>query len=320
MLHLDAAELQRRLPRLALIDALEVAFRRDTTVPPREHHALDRAAPGAASLLVMPAWRAPADGDAGAMGVKLVTVFPGNASRGVSAVHASYTLFDRASGVPLATLDGSELTHRRTGAASALAARYLSRTDTTRLLMVGTGQLAPHVIDSHAAVRPISEVRLWGRNPERARALAAALRTGGAAYAVEVVEDLEAGVRWADTISCATLSAEPLVRGQWLRPGQHLDLVGSFRPDMREADEDALLAADIYVDTREGALRESGELVQAIASGAISAADIRGELQELARGTVTGRTHPRPITLFKSVGTAVEDLAAAELALAASAP
>jgi ornithine cyclodeaminase len=312
MLHLDAAELRRRLPRLALIDALDEAFRRDTQVPPREHHALG----DGASLLVMPAWRMPDAGHAGAMGVKLVTVFPHNAARGQATVHASYTLFDPASGVPLATLDGSELTHRRTGAASALAARYLSRPDTARLLMVGTGQLARHVIESHAAVRPISEVRIWGRNPERAQALAAALRTAGCSYTVEAVADLEDGVRWADTINCATLSADPLVRGQWLRLGQHLDLIGAFRPDMREADEEALLEADLYVDTREGALRESGELVQGIASGAISAADIRGELSELARGTVPGRTQPRPITLFKSVGTAIEDLAAAELAVA----
>ena len=315
MLHLDAVQLGQRLPRRALIDALDAAFRSAVQVPPRQHHALGGDTPGGATLLTMPAWRLPHDGVPGAIGVKLVTVFPDNARRGLGAVHATYTLFDGATGVPRATLDGSELTHRRTGAASALAARYLARGDASRLLMVGTGALAPHVIASHATVRPIREVRIWGRNPAHAQALAEELCTAGAGFAVEVSADLEAAVRWADIISCATLSLDPLVRGEWLRPGQHLDLIGSFRPDMREADEAALLAAEIYVDTRAGALQESGELVQALATGAISAGDIRGELRDLVCGTVPGRTHARQVTLFKSVGTALEDLAAAELAV-----
>ncbi len=309
MKHLDAEQLAARLPRGKLIDALDEAFRRQTEVPARQQHVFARQGADTSSLLIMPAWRE------ASLGIKLVTVVPQNASRGESAVHATYTLFDARNGVPRATMDGSELTHRRTGAASALAARYLARADSSRLLMVGTGALAMHVIESHAAVRPLREVRIWGRNVVRARELAA--RLGAArAYSVAVVEDLEASVRWADIVSCATLAMSPLILGAWLRAGQHLDLIGAFRPDMREADQDALLLADIYVDTREGALRESGELVQAIAAGALSAADIRGELAELARGAIAGRTSARQVTLFKSVGTALEDLAAAELALA----
>lgn len=309
MLHLDAQQLAARLPRLALIDALERAFRQRTEVPPRQRHAIG-AQGDAASLLIMPAWR-----DA-ALGVKLVTVCPQNSARGLSAVHATYTLFDAMTGVPRATMDGSELTHRRTGAASALAARYLADDNACRLLMVGCGAMAAHVIESHAAIRPIREVRIWGRTLQRARALVARLAGAAPAYSLEATEDLEGAVRWADIISCATLATSPLVRGAWLRPGQHLDLIGSFRPDMREADEEALLLADIYVDTREGALRESGELTQAIASGALTPADIRGELSDLVGGLVAGRTTARQVTLFKSVGTAIEDLAAAELALA----
>jgi ornithine cyclodeaminase len=313
MLHLDAGALAARLPPLALVDALERAFRAEYQIPLRQHFPL-----GAASLLIMPAWRAAGGGadagDAGALGVKLVTVFPDNAALALSAVHASYTLFDARTGVPRATMDGTELTRRRTGAASALAARYLADAQASRLLMVGTGGLAPHVIESHAAVRPIREVRIWGRRAQRARELAA--RFSGAPYSVEATEDLEAAVRWADIISCATLATSPLVCGAWLRPGQHLDLIGSFRPDMREADEEALLVADIYVDTLDGALHESGELVHAMAAGSITAADIRGELGGLVRGTVAGRVNPRQITLFKSVGSAILDLAAAELAAA----
>ncbi len=314
MLHLDARALEQRLPRRALIDALDEAFRTDFQVPPRQHYPLFDTPDGEASLLMMPAWRAADDAGGEAIGVKLVTVFPQNTARSLSAVHASYTLFDALTGEPRATMDGSELTRRRTGAASALAARYLAAPDSARLLMVGCGALARHVIESHAEVRPIREVRIWGRNVERARALSAAL--AGAAYSVEVTEDLEGAVRWADIISCATLATYPLVCGAWLRPGQHLDLIGSFRADMREADEEALLVSDIYVDTRAGALAESGELIRAIATGAITPADIRGELADLARGVLTGRAHARQITLFKSVGSAIEDLAAARLALA----
>jgi len=268
MRHLDAAALAARLPRRALVDALEQAFRSHTVVPPRQHYSFGPEGQNSASLLIMPAWR-----DA-ALGVKLVTVCPQN------------------------------------------AARYLAAADATRLLMVGTGGLASHVIESHAVVRPIREVRIWGRTPSRARDLAARLLGAGAKYSIEPTDDLEGAVRWAHIISCATLASHPLIHGAWLQEGQHLDLIGSFRPTMREADEKALLLADIYVDTREGALRESGELVQAIAGGALKASDIRGELSDLARGTVAGRVDPRQVTLFKSVGTAIEDLAAAELALA----
>jgi alanine dehydrogenase len=179
--------------------------------------------------------------------------------------------------------------------------------------MIGTGSLAPHVIESHAAVRQIRGVRIWGRRPERATAVASSL--AACPYEIEAVDDLEAAVGWADIISCATLAAEPLLRGAWLRPGQHLDLIGSFTPQMREADDDALVRAAIYVDTRAGALAESGELVHALAAGLISTTHIRGELSELARGSVVGRREPGEITLFKSVGCALEDLAAAELAV-----
>jgi alanine dehydrogenase len=310
LLHLDAEQLAARLPRRALIDALERAFLGHTDVAPRQRHAI--AVPGAqeASLLVMPAWR-----DA-ALGVKLVMVCPQNSSRGESTVHATYTLFDAVSGVPRATMDGSELTHRRTGAASALAARYLADENASHLLMVGCGAMAAHLIESHAAVRPIREVRIWGRNAQRARALAAKLAHAAPDYLIEATEDLESAARWADIVSCATLAISPLVHGAWLRPGQHLDLVGSFRPDMREADEEALRRADIYVDTREGALRESGELVQAMANGVLAPEDIRGELRDLVMGSAAGRTGGQQVTLFKSVGTAIEDLAAAQLALA----
>ena len=312
MLQLDAPQVAARLGRGPLIDALMRAFQEDYQVPDRQHYAVGGPLNPKDTLLVMPAWRV-----GGCLGVKLVTVFPGNARQGESAVHATYVLFDAATGVPLAVLDGTELTRRRTAAASALAARYLARPDATRLLMVGTGGLAPHVIESHAAARPISSVRVWGRRMAAAETVARGL--ADRSYDVEAVSDLPSAVGWADIISCATLSETPIVHGAWLRPGQHLDLIGSFTPSMREADDDALARAGIYVDTR-GALAESGELSHGFASGVISAADVRGELSDLVRGSVAGRRGAEEITLFKSVGCAIEDLAAAELAIRASAP
>jgi alanine dehydrogenase len=311
MLQLDANEVAARLPRLPLIDALERAFRSQICSPARQHYTVGSSAHGDDLLLTMPAWQT-----GQCIGIKLVTVFPGNCRHGQPMVHAAYTLFSGIDGSPIATLDGTELTRRRTAAASALAARFLARPEASRLLMVGTGALAPHIIDTYTTARPITAVRVWGRTAERARAVAASF--AGRSIDIEAIDDLEAGVRWADIISCATLATAPLVRGAWLRPGQHLDLIGSFTPEMREVDDEALARSRIYVDTREGALAESGELVQAIAGGLITAANICGDLAALTRGTVSGRGSAEEITLFKSVGCAIEDLAAAELALEVS--
>jgi alanine dehydrogenase len=314
MLQLDAEALAARLDREALIEALDAAFRAPVSAPGRHRHMIEPAQPGArgGTLLVMPAWRA-----GGSLGIKLVTVYPDNAQQGLPTVAATYLLLDASTGVPQALLDGEELTLRRTGAASALASRYLSVADASRLTMIGTGKLAPHLIESHARVRPIREVRIWGRRPVRAAAVAASLSRPQ--LRVEAVDDLEAAVRWADIVSCATLSQQPLLRGAWLRAGQHLDLVGAFNPQMCEADDEALARAEIYVDTRVGALAEAGEIVGAIARGVIVPQAVRAELTELASGRFE-RSHPAAITLFKSVGTALEDLAAAELALARKPP
>ena len=308
-LQLDAAALAACLDRAALIDALDLAFRGSAVVPARQQYAIEPIEPGArgGTLLVMPAWRAGAS-----LGIKLVTVYPDNTEKGLPAVAATYVLLDASTGVPKALLDGEELTLRRTGAASALASRYLSAPQAARLAMVGTGRLAPHLIESHARVRPIREVLIWGRRAERARAVAASLHC--AQLRVEAVDDLEAAVHWADIVSCATLSHQPLVRGAWLHAGQHLDLVGAFNPEMCETDDAAVARAELYVDTRAGALAESGELVGAMARGVIGPQAVRAELNELASGRFQ-RSHPAAITLFKSVGTALEDLAAAELAI-----
>ena len=302
-----ADEIDAVLTYPSLIAALRDAFRGDMVTPTRHHHTLDRP-DGDATLLLMPAWSAQPGGYAG---VKVVSVFPGNAARHLPSVTGSYLLLDGDSGVPLALLDGPALTAWRTAAASALAADLLAAPDARRMVMVGAGALAPRLVAAHAAVRPIAEVAIWNRTPDRAETLAGRLDAPG--LQVRAVRDLAAAVAGADVVSVATMSREPLVEGAWLRPGAHLDLVGAYNPAMRETDDDAMRRATVHVDTRAGALREAGDVVQALAAGAIVEADIAGDLFDLCRGTVPGRRRRDEITLFKSVGTAIEDLAAAVL-------
>ena len=298
------AELLAALDPRGLVERLRDALREGAEAPLRHAHAVP-APGGPGTLLLMPAWQA-----SRSLGVKVVTVFPGNAARGLSAVQAAYLWLDASTGAPLALMDGAVLTRRRTGAASALAADHLARPDSATLAVVGTGSLAPHLIAAHAAVRPIRDVRVWGRTPEKARALAASLDRPG--LRVNAVADLEAAVRGADIVSCATLAKTPLVRGAWLAPGMHIDLVGGFTPEMREADDDAVRRSRVFVDT-EAALAEAGDVVQPIAAGLLRR-DAVADLADLVRGRRPGRTAAGEITLYKSVGSALFDLAAAGLA------
>ena len=183
------------------------------------------------------------------------------------------------------------------------------------LLMVGTGALVPHLIEAHCSERAIEQVLIWGRDAKKAQSLAQRLQTQG--IAVEAVSDLQQAAGDADIISCATLSETPLIKGEWLKPGAHLDLVGGFKPSMRECDDQALIKARVFVDTRAGALKEAGDLVQPIAAGVFKDADVVAELSELCGGRIAGRETESEITLFKSVGASLEDLAAAELVLGA---
>ena len=299
-------EVDALLDDRALIEALRAMFVSGCALPDRHHHTIPAKEGEAATLLLMPAWR-----PGGPIGVKLVTVFPGNGALGLPAVMGNYLLLDGATGAPLALIDGQALTARRTAAASALAAGYLAAADASRLLMVGTGALAPHLIASHASVRAIERVDIWGRTPENAEALARSLDRKG--LAVRAVTDLAQAAREADIISCATLTKEPLIEGAWLRAGQHLDLVGGFTPEMREADDEAVRRATVFVDTIAGATKEAGDITQPLVSGALKENEIVGDLFALTRGECKGRTGAEEITLFKSVGTALEDLAAAQL-------
>jgi alanine dehydrogenase len=259
-----------------------------------------------ATLLLMPAWS-----PGRYVGAKVVNVFPGNGRLGIPSVQSIYLLFSGRTGELLATLDGAELTARRTVAASSLAASYLARPDAGRLLVVGTGRVAEQLAESHAAVRPIRSVGVWGRDGDKAARLARSLADRG--FAAEPVTDLASAVGWADIISCATLSATPLIRGRWLRPGSHVDLIGGYTPAMREADDEAVSRASVFIDTA-GALEEAGDIVVPLRTGVLDPSRILGDLSDLARGRHPGRRSGDEITLFKSVGAAAEDLAAAALA------
>jgi len=289
-----------------LLQALREMFHDGCEMPQRHHHTVP--VPGApdATLLLMPAWSV-----GQFLGVKVLNVFPGNAERGLASIAASYMLMSGTSGEMLALIDGGELTARRMAAASALASSYLSRAGSEHLLIVGTGRLAGNLADAHAAVRPLRRISVWGRHVEKAKDLADSLHVGDAE--IQVVTDLAAAVGKADIVSCATLAHQPLIHGSWLRPGTHLDLVGGFTPEMREADDEAVRRSSVFVDTFTGACSEAGDIVQPLESGALEHTAIEADLFGLVRGQHAGRESDQEITFFKSVGAALEDLAAAVL-------
>lgn len=300
---IPAAEVHAALPWPRLIDALRAAFAAGAEAPVRSSYAVT---PEGDRLLLMPAWRAGAE-----IGVKLVTVFPRNLAKGIASVSALYVLLNGATGHPLALIDGEAITLRRTAAASALASDFLSRADAKCLLVVGTGALAPYMAAAHCAVRAIDTVLVWGRSNERAAKLAADL--AGAGLPATPVATLDDALARADIVTCATTAREPVLHGARVRPGTHVDLVGAFTREMRESDDALVTRAELYVDTFAGALAEAGDLVQPMSTGTLERSRIRAELADLVAGRDPGRRDQGDITLFKSVGTALEDLCAARL-------
>lgn len=282
-----------------IVEALREGFRADCTAPARHHHETS----AVSTLLLMPAW------SQAWTGLKTVVVKTDNAAKGLPTVQASYLLIDNATGAAVALMDGTELTRRRTAAASALAADYLAIKDASTMALIGAGALGEHFVRAHAAVRPIERISIFNRSAAKAESLAAKLRTEG--FDAKAVNDPEPAVVDADIVSCVTTSTVPIVRGAWLKPGAHVDLAGAFKPTMRETDGETVARARVYVDTREGALSEAGDLLRARDEGKFDFANIQGDLFDLCRGKVAGRRTAGEITLFKSCGTAIEDLAAA---------
>lgn len=289
----------------SLIKALKNAFISNITVPPRHHHDFKNPKENINStLLLMPAWR-----ESEVLGVKIVTVSPNNAKYNKPSIQGIYLLFNAQNGELSALLDGKALTAKRTAASSALASSFLSRKDSSSLLMIGTGALSIELIRAHASVRPIKDVFVWGRDFNKALKIQNELKSD---FNIKAIKNINETISNVDIISCATLSKEALVFGKYLRKGQHVDLVGAYKPDMREADDELIKTVDIFIDTPM-ALKETGDLKIPLDSKLITKEDIKADLFALCRNEHIGRENQDQITLFKSVGHALEDLAAAAL-------
>lgn len=291
--HADAVHSHLDYP--GLIDAMREAHR--GAAPETAHMVRDEPGGGHNKFVALVGWR---QGEI--IAVKMVGVFPGNLSLQPSqpSVQGLVAVFDAKTGAPLLAADGAAMTFRKTAADSALGASLLSRRDAKVLLIVGAGGLAPHMLAAHRAARPsIERVLIWNRTHERAVALAEA--QSGAGLRVEAVQNLNDAVPAADIISCVTMSKAPLVRGVLLKAGAHLDLVGAYLPDMREADDEAMSRGRLFVDTRAG-MEDAGDLCQPVARGLIGWDDVSADLYELCSERHPGRTGATDITVFKNVG------------------
>ena len=303
-IHADFIENNTSFPELVAV--LKNSFLGDAAIVPdrHHHHFPNPTTKKESTLLLMPAWKPNEDA-----GVKVVTVSPENGKFDLPAIQGSYLYLDAVTGVLKAVIEAKALTAKRTAATSALASSFLSKTDASSLLMIGTGSLSLNLINAHATVRPIRQVYIWGRDEAKAKRIAAKLDSK--IMDVKVVSTIASVIPKVDIVSCATLSETPLVLGNQLREGQHIDLVGAYRPHMRESDNEAMGRASIFLDSYAGGLKESGDILIPLREGTIKKTDIKADLFELCSKRKKGRTHDSEITVFKSVGHALEDLTAA---------
>lgn len=311
VLVLNAEDVTRLLPMPECIrvmrDALAALARGEALVPLRTVMRV----PGVGGYLgLMPGYIAPRDGGEGALGMKAVSVFPGNAQRGIDTHQGGVLLFEADTGRLSALMDGAAITAIRTAAVSGVATEVLARPDASELAILGAGVQARTHIEAIATVRPLRRVRIWSRNAEHALALASELRRRFA-FPIEAVPSAEAAVREADIVATVTASPEPILQRGWLKAGVHINAVGSSIPSSREIDTATMAAARLFVDRRESALAEAGDLLMPIKEGAVTGDHIQAELGEVIIGKDTGRRSPSELTLFKSLGIAVEDVASA---------
>lgn len=306
IVQIDSDFIEKNTDFRALITALKEGFSSDgVIVPMRHHHDFPNPEVQADStLLLMPAWNPSKES-----GVKIVTVSPENGQFDLPSIQGTYIYFDALKGTIKALLEAKNLTAKRTAATSALASSFLSKKEASSLLMIGTGALSINLIKAHASVRPIKQVYIWGRNPEKAKALCTQLENE--TYECLPIKAISDKIGEVDIISSATLSKTPLILGKYLKPGQHIDLVGAYKKDMREADDDTIKRAAVFVDTYEGGLKESGDIVIPLQNGTLTKETIKADLFELSSGARQGRIADDEITVFKSVGYALEDLIAA---------
>lgn len=305
MVHISDDFINEHTDFSELIMALKLGFSaQDVCVPQRHHYDFPNPVTGADStLLLMPAWHPGKEA-----GVKIATVSPENSRFDLPSIQAAYILMDAVKGTVKAILQAESLTAKRTAAASALASSYLSKKSSNSLLMIGTGALSVNLIRAHASVRSIEKVFVWGRKIEMAQAICDELQDEN--FHCQTISAIEEKIADVDIVSCATLSATPLVFGKLLRKGQHIDLVGAYKKDMREADDETIKKASVFVDTF-GGIYESGDISIPLKKGILKESIIKGDLFSLCSVKTKGRTDEKEITLFKSVGHALEDLVAA---------
>lgn len=305
MIFITNEQIKKVLNYKDLIDALQLAFCSPYEMPLRHHHFYTVPGIPENTLILMPSWTEQY------LGVKQVVLAPGNREQNLPATSALYILSDVKTGKVLAVMNAEELTARRTAATSALAARFLAPKEAKTLLILGGGKVAQHLIGAHLEVRNYEQIFVWLRNPRKFKVFKK--NFSDCPVPISLVGNLEEAAHQADVISSATMTVTPLIKGEWLKPGMHLDLVGAYKPDMREVDDAAILKSKLFVDSRMGALHEAGELFIPLTAGIIKEEDILADLSELCAHKHLGRSDEQEITLFKSAGLAIEDLTAALL-------
>jgi ornithine cyclodeaminase len=299
----DQSAVAQALPYPALIEALALGLQGAIESPLRSHYEPNH---DASTVLIMPAWKRHE-----VFGVKLVSFWPDNGERNLLTIAGVYVLFSCIDGIPLAVMDGTELTQRRTAAVTALGARILARKNSKTLVVLGTGSLSVPMVLAHCSVMDLERIEVWGRSPDKAQAVVDSLASHGVvAYANS---DVQQAVSHADVVCACSAAVKPFIRSEWVRPGTHVGLVGAFTPDMAEAEPALMARSQVFADSREAILQKGGEVLQAIRQGLIAHSDIQGEVAELAAEPARAwRSSAESITVFKSVGFAALDLIAAQ--------
>jgi len=309
MLILSQSDVERLLPMKACIDVMAATLaalaRGEAVLPLRTVIAIPNTTD---AFAVMPAYL----GSPRSLGAKVITVYPGNHGTRFDSHQGAVLLFDPDNGSLVAVIEASAVTTIRTAAVTAVATRALSRANASTLAMIGSGVQAIAHLESLCAVRPITSLRVWSRNTEHARTL---VRVAGERFGLSgtVAESVAAAVRDADVVLTATSAREPVLNGEWLTPGTHVNAIGASQASARELDSDAVVRSRLYVDRRESALKEPGDILVPLREGRITADHIVGEIGEVLIDRAPGRRSDDEITLFKSLGLAIEDLAAASL-------
>ncbi len=309
MLLLSESNVHQMLSFEELISTLKKTFSQPFGMPQRQVFELDSNNNSHDAFAVLPSW------SEDTIAVKAFTYMPDNPklSADLKSIYAQIMIFDRKTGVPQAVVDGTSATYWRTAAVSGLAGKLLSRIDSSKLLLCGTGNIAAYMALAHASVRNIKQIRVWGRSAEKINNVIAEIKAKRSDIEVSSCNDLDESVQWADIISCATRSPKPLFDGSLVRAGTHIDLVGNHLKAARECDSELMVRSSVFVDSKINCFAEAGELLLPISEGVFALNDVKAELGELCKGEHPGRKSDDEITLFKSVGSAIGDLATAQL-------